>query len=147
MKMFQLTIVQRCSAGMLLHPAQWLQQCTKEFVEHYKTALLVFVLPTYLLWTPLLQKRRVPSRIYTYQSHAPLSKGGRPCTLKPHNNERIEGQISITLSIALALNCSYWPGEKSFPHISIVTHTHMESTFLSVGSTGKVKVRSHWKRN
>ena len=49
--------------------------------------LLVFVLPPYLLGTPLLQKCRVPSRNCTYQSHAPLSKrgggGGRLCTLKP----------------------------------------------------------------
>lgn len=47
--MFPLTVEQRYSASMLSHPAQWQQLDTKEFVKHYKTALLVFALPTYLL--------------------------------------------------------------------------------------------------
>ncbi len=114
--MSQRTEEQKCGASCANTSAK--QNTNKGVLKALKTALLVFVLPPYLLWTPLLQKCRVPSRICTYQSHAPLSKGGRPRTLKPQNNERIEGQISITLSIALALNCSYWPGEKSFSHIS-----------------------------
>lgn len=40
----------------------------------------------------------VLARNCTYQSHALLLKGGRPCNLQPVNNERIEGQISITVS-------------------------------------------------
>lgn len=76
----------------------------------------------------------VLSRNCTYQSHALLSKGGRPCNLQPGNNERIEGQISITVSSVSGSEMHILTRWENLP-----SHKHMENAFLPMGSTSKVK--------